>query len=256
MTIKRYPPDQQGSSYFGRGEITELRAISFPGEKGAVTRVGPLFYWAWAYTNETYQIPEHPHKGFEIVTYVLVGEVEHGDSLTHHQHLSAGSLQIIQAGSGVKHTEKLKKDTELLHIWFEPDLRQSFKQVPTYSYLTPQQVMVTEEQIGVRVKHLIGSPSPIELQTKATMIDVEIAPNQRYIYQIPADTALAFYVTHGRGNLDDVANGDHEQLKCKDFVVVEEDTSRNLLFQANNDGLRIVVIEVPNQVPYSLYHKE
>ncbi|MBG9787790.1 hypothetical protein [Brevibacillus laterosporus] len=43
MTIKRYPLDQQGSSYFGKGEITELRAISFPGEKGAVTRVGPLF---------------------------------------------------------------------------------------------------------------------------------------------------------------------------------------------------------------------
>ncbi|MBG9773271.1 hypothetical protein O0555_04105 [Brevibacillus laterosporus] len=62
MTIKRYPLDQQGSSYFGKGEITELRAISFPGEKGAVTRVGPLFYWAWAHCNETYQILEHSHR--------------------------------------------------------------------------------------------------------------------------------------------------------------------------------------------------
>ena len=49
--------------------------------------------------------PDHPHRGFETVTYMLSGEMEHKDSRGHAGRLSAGDVQWMTAGSGVVHSE-------------------------------------------------------------------------------------------------------------------------------------------------------
>src|SRR3954453_9731563 len=54
--------------------------------------------------------PWHPHRGIETITYVLAGNVEHGDSLGNRGNLGAGDVQWMTAGSGIMHQEMPKGD--------------------------------------------------------------------------------------------------------------------------------------------------
>ncbi|MFC4322973.1 pirin family protein [Litchfieldia salsa] len=105
MEIKLYPPNKQGTGQFDNGKITEQKPIGFPGEGSEVMRVGPLFYWAWAKADKVGYIPKHPHQGFEIITYVVSGKAEHGDSLGTKSVVGPGGIQVMQTGSGVWHEE-------------------------------------------------------------------------------------------------------------------------------------------------------
>ncbi|HLC92581.1 MAG TPA: pirin family protein [archaeon] len=70
-----------------------------------------------------YGFDTHPHSNYEIVTIVLEGSVEHGDSMGNTGIIHAGELQRISAGSGILHSEKnpsKKEKTALLQIWIKP----------------------------------------------------------------------------------------------------------------------------------------
>jgi len=58
--------------------------------------------------------PTHPHRGFETVTYVLAGAMEHRDSLGNHGHLGPGSAQWMTAGHGIVHSEMPQQDKGLM----------------------------------------------------------------------------------------------------------------------------------------------
>ena len=55
--------------------------------------------------------PWHPHRGIETITYVLAGEVEHGDSMGNKGSIGAGDVQWMTAGSGIIHQEMPKGDS-------------------------------------------------------------------------------------------------------------------------------------------------
>ena len=60
--------------------------------------------------------PWHPHRGIETITYVLHGEVEHGDSLGNRGMIHPGDVQWMTAGSGIVHQEMPKGDAERTHV--------------------------------------------------------------------------------------------------------------------------------------------
>jgi redox-sensitive bicupin YhaK (pirin superfamily) len=83
--------------------------------------------------------PAHAHKDMEIFTYVLEGAIEHKDSMGNHAQLMPGQIQVMSAGSGVKHSEFNPSKTERLHliqVWITPD-RANLK--PRYAEWTPTQ---------------------------------------------------------------------------------------------------------------------
>lgn len=68
--------------------------------------------------------PAHPHRDMEIITYVLSGTVEHRDSLGNIGQIKAGEIQVMHAGTGIKHGEYNPSETEdlrLFQIWLTPD---------------------------------------------------------------------------------------------------------------------------------------
>ncbi|MCG2581335.1 MAG: pirin family protein [Marinobacter sp.] len=68
----------------------------------------------------------HPHQDMEIITYVLEGTVEHRDTMNTHSRVIAGEVQIMSAGSGVRHSEYNASSTEplnFLQIWIIPNQR-------------------------------------------------------------------------------------------------------------------------------------
>lgn len=259
MPIQLFSADQQGVGAFDGGKFVEQRAISFPREKTAVNRVGSLFYWAWGKATDAAEIEMHPHKAFEIVTYVIEGLVEHRDSLGSLETVSDGGAQVIQAGSGVYHSEAFRTaGTEGMQIWFEPHLSQSVKKPATYNQYEHEQFPVIQQD-GVTLKNVIGGGAPIKLDTDANMFDWSLEPGASFTYSLAPQQQLAFLVIRGQGSSEASADSKGPQaLSHKDFVVVQNDkqVAESLLLKADSEqGLRIIAIEVPVDPGYALYHK-
>ena len=66
--------------------------------------------------------PPHPHEGMEIITYVRQGAITHEDSLGHKGRTEAGDVQVMSAGSGIRHAEYNREPvpTRIFQIWIEP----------------------------------------------------------------------------------------------------------------------------------------
>ncbi|WP_299193312.1 pirin family protein [uncultured Erythrobacter sp.] len=69
--------------------------------------------------------PTHPHNDMEIITYVRTGAITHRDSMGNEGRTEAGDVQVMSAGSGVRHSEynREDEDTTLFQIWIIPDQR-------------------------------------------------------------------------------------------------------------------------------------
>lgn len=68
--------------------------------------------------------PTHPHRDMEIITYVLSGTVEHKDSLGNVGQIKAGEIQVMHAGTGIRHSEynpSSSEELQLFQIWLLPD---------------------------------------------------------------------------------------------------------------------------------------
>lgn len=266
MSIHIYSVSEQGVGAFDGGKFVEQRAISFPGEKTAVDRVGPLFYWAWGKASDVSEIGMHPHKAFEIVTYVIDGLVEHRDSLGSLETVTNGGAQVIQAGSGVYHSEAFRRaGSEAMQIWFEPHLSDTVKKPATYNQYEHERFPVNE-QTGVTLKTVIGGDAPIQLDTDVRMYDWELAPGAAFSYSLEPGRKLALLVIRGEGAGEVGAAGQEQGLEQgqgrktlshKDFVVAQATGEGEALhLQAGSEqALRIIAIDVPENPGYALYRK-
>ncbi len=252
MTLHVYPVNQQGAGEFNGGEIVEQKPVGFPGEGSAVKRVGPLFYWAWAKANVTSNIPPHPHKSFEIISYVVKGEIEHGDSLGTTQRVADGGIQVMQTGSGVFHTETMFVDSEMFQIWFEPNAREALKLKPTYNQYSHDEFPLSETD-GVRIKTVIGQGSPVSLVTRPKMYEVELRAGKPYSYALPKGQALAVVSLSGGGTVS--TESESAEFASREFIVATAEQDNHVTIQASQENLRFVLIEVPSEVDYPLYRK-
>ena len=257
VTITVYPPEQQGTGAFDGGRITEIKPIGFPGEGSAVRRIGPLFYWAWATGHGYGKIGLHPHQGFEIMSYVIAGEIGHRDTLGKASQVKAGGAQVMQTGSGVSHEEEfLGERTEMFQIWFEPELRAAVTRSPTYAEVHSEQFPVSGEASGVSVKHLLGKDAPISLVAEVTMQDVSIGAGKAHQYALPAGRSLAVVAVKGTGEWKLDEQGEGVAFGTRDFSVLHarEDAAVSVT-AGGGDGLRLAMIEVPTRVDYPLYSR-
>lgn len=69
--------------------------------------------------------PTHPHSDMEIITYVRKGAITHTDSMGNEGRTEAGDVQVMSAGSGVRHSEynREDEDTQIFQIWIIPETR-------------------------------------------------------------------------------------------------------------------------------------
>ncbi|MFQ5583216.1 MAG: pirin family protein [Calditrichia bacterium] len=253
IKITVYPPALQGKGAFDNGKITEIKPIGFPQDRSHTTRIGPLFYWAWASANGDGLIALHPHQGFEIISYVLKGEIGHSDTLGNKYRIGAGGAQVMQTGSGVYHQEEMFGErTEFFQIWFEPNLRESLKKQPTYNQYSHEEFPETVQN-GVKIKTILGRESLIVLDAEAEMADIEIEPGKTYEHSLAGGHSLTVVTVLGNGKwLDD--SGNEYSISKKDFTVIDAEKSATVRVTATGEvRLHIVLIEIPREVNYPLY---
>jgi len=252
-----YGQTLQGSGAFDGGKITEQKPIGFSGEGSVIKRVGPLFYWAWAHSKQEGYIPLHPHQAFEIMTYVVQGQAQHGDTLGTKSTVGAGGVQVMQTGSGVSHEERfLGPDMEGFQIWFEPSMKEALKRHPTYNQFEHEQ-FPSEQGDGYVSKTVLGAGSPVELVAEAQMWDVMIEPGKTFRRTIAEGSTLTALAIRGGGTIR-YASGERAatHFNHKDFIVQQADAELEVLLTAEvGEALRLILIEVPSSVSYPLLRK-
>jgi redox-sensitive bicupin YhaK (pirin superfamily) len=150
--------------------------------------------------------PDHPHRGFETVTYMLEGAMEHKDSLGNQGRLGPGSAQWMTAGHGIVHSEMPKQERGLMwgfQLWINlPAARKMTR--PRYQDLAPDRIpeVAAGEGKGAIVRvvagEVAGARGPVEgIVTAPVMLDVRLPPGGRFTHVLPTTHAVFAYVFDG-----------------------------------------------------------
>ncbi len=250
-TIDLYTPEQQGAGSFDGGKITEIKPIPFPQESGGAKRTGPLLYWAWASAKGDGVIGMHPHKGFEIISYVMEGAVGHTDTAGNNRRVSAGGIQVMQTGSGISHQEEMYGErTEFFQIWFEPRMQATLQQTPTYSDFEDAQFPRTTLDSNATIKHVVGPSGATQLDAPIEWNEVTLEPNGRYSITMTAQSFAAMVVTQGATQLE--IGDESKTLSRRDFAMVKAHESVQLTLSTGEESTRFAIITAPLDPGYPL----
>ena len=148
--------------------------------------------------------PDHPHRGFETVTYMLDGRMRHKDNHGNEGVLVPGSVQWMTAGRGLVHSEMPEQQEGRMRgfqLWLNLPARDKMT-APRYQEFGPERIPVTTPGEGVRVKVIAGvvgsTAGPIsQPATDPTYLDVEVAPGAVFTHRLPEGHAAFLYVFEG-----------------------------------------------------------
>ena len=181
--------------------------------------------------------PWHPHRGIETITYVLKGDVEHGDSLGNKGMISSGDVQWMTAGSGIIHQEMPKGDNNgVMHgfqLW--ANLPSGQKMIdPKYRDITSERVPEITLQNGVKIKIIAGSINGTNGPMDDIIIDPEffdctVPAGQSFVHETNTSYTAFIYVIGGigetegkhiqNGNLILYGQGDHFKVTASDAAL-------------------------------------
>ena len=154
--------------------------------------------------------PWHPHRGIETITYVLRGDVEHGDSLGNRGDIAPGDVQWMTAGSGIIHQEMPKGDAKGrmggFQLW--ANLPASHKMMdPRYREVKSGQIPETALGGGVTARVIAGrvngSQGPVrDVVTDPEYLDVSVPKGKNFRHTVKRGHTLLAYVIEGSGYFD------------------------------------------------------
>lgn len=154
--------------------------------------------------------PWHPHRGIETITYMLDGEVEHGDSMGNQGFITAGDVQWMTAGSGIIHQEMpkgtSKGDMLGFQLWANLPARSKMMD-PRYQEIKQKQIPIVSTQEGVKIKVICGqvngTAGPVQdILTSPSYLDVEVAAGKSFIHPVTPGHTVFAYVIDGEGYFD------------------------------------------------------
>lgn len=148
--------------------------------------------------------PDHPHRGFETVTYMLAGRMRHGDNKGNVGLLEPGSVQWMTAGRGIVHSEMPEQEEGLMRgfqLWVNLPARDKMCE-PRYQDIPPAAIPVFEPGDGNRIKIIAGRYAGIEgpvsaVATAPLYLDVHLVPQSELAVPVAPDHASFVYVYEG-----------------------------------------------------------
>ena len=151
--------------------------------------------------------PWHPHRGIETITYVLRGNVEHGDSMGNKGIISSGDVQWMTAGNGIIHQEMPKgdKDGSMGGFQLWANLPRSHKMMdPRYrdvkSHQIPEYVMDNGTKIKIICGNVDGREGPVrDIVTDPEYLDVTIPSRSEFTHPALRGHTVFAYVIEGKG---------------------------------------------------------
>jgi hypothetical protein len=218
--------------------------------------------------------PWHPHRGIETITYVLAGEVAHGDSLGNKGRMTAGDVQWMTAGSGILHQEMPKGDAQgRMHgfqLW--ANLPAALKMTaPRYQDIPAAAIPEVTEDDGTKARIIVGEfwgqKGPVDgVAADPRYVDISVPPGKRKRIQVETTRNAFAYVFAGAGTFRD-ASEPHAVLTesavdpnadpvydAKNHALVLFDRGDEIVVQAGPEGIRFLLVSgKPLEEPVAWY---
>jgi quercetin 2,3-dioxygenase len=206
--------------------------------------------------------PDHPHRGFETVTYMLDGRMRHQDNHGNQGVLVPGSVQWMTAGRGLVHSEMPEQHEGRMRgfqLWLNLPGREKMT-APKYQEFGPERIPLATPAHGVSVKVIAGRVADVtgpiqQPATDPTYLDVAIEPGATFVHRLPQEHAAFLYVFEGTlqvGTQDDARTVRTHELA----VLGEGDEVRLTGVSAGADGKTaraILVAGRPLREPVAKY---
>jgi redox-sensitive bicupin YhaK (pirin superfamily) len=215
--------------------------------------------------------PWHPHRGIETITYVLAGNVAHGDSLGNRGSLGAGDVQWMTAGSGILHQEMPQGDEHgRMHgfqLW--SNLPASLKMTkPRYQDVAARDIPEAVDDDGTRVRVICGEfwgqTGPVEgVAADPRYLDVSVPPGRRKRLPVERSRHAFAYVFAGSGTFRDASEphaiqneltGSPDRGETGNRSLVLFDRGDEITVQAGDQGIRFLLVSgKPLEEPVAWY---
>jgi len=219
--------------------------------------------------------PWHPHRGIETITYVLAGEVDHGDSLGNTGTLGAGDVQWMTAGRGIMHQEMPRGDEAgRMHgfqLW--ANLPSSLKMTaPRYQDVPSAEIPVVVDDDGTAVRVVVGEfwgrKGPVDgIAADPRYLDISVPPGVKKTFKVEVERHAFAYVFAGSGTFRDSSAPfgvlTEKEVDGREVHVRETTGNRSLVLfdrgdevtvQAGPEGVRFLLVSgKPIKEPVAWY---
>jgi len=156
--------------------------------------------------------PEHPHRGFETVTYMLAGRMRHGDNQGNSGLLTAGSVQWMTAGRGILHSEMPEQEEGLMQgfqLWVNLPAKDKMT-APRYQDVAPERIPEVQLAPGASARVIVGEQAgvrgPVDnVATDPLYLDLHLDAGASAEVDIPAGHNGFVYVYEGQAKVGDGA---------------------------------------------------
>ena len=185
--------------------------------------------------------PDHPHRGFETVTYMLAGRMRHGDNKGNTGLLGPGSVQWMTAGRGIVHSEMPEQEEGLMHgfqLWVNLPAKDKMT-APRYQDIPPGDIPEVDAGNGIRVRVIAGRfgnvSGPVSaVATDPMYLDVALPAGASLDVPLPADDNAFAYVFEGAAKIGG------EQVARGELAVLGN--GERVGFAAGPEGARLVLV--------------
>jgi redox-sensitive bicupin YhaK (pirin superfamily) len=187
--------------------------------------------------------PDHPHRGFETVTYMLQGRMRHRDSAGHQGLLVPGSVQWMTAGRGVIHSEMPEQQDgamEGFQLWLNLPARDKMRE-PWYRDIAADQIPEFRAE-GITARIIAGNSHGVagavqRESTEPLLLDLHLEAGARFAQPLPAPHNALVHVY--RGSLD---LGGTLVRRGRMAILANAADSDGLVLQAGADGARAILV--------------
>ena len=225
------------------GSFLENKPIPFPDINGTLA-YSNLFYWANLEAKKTGEFPLHEHKGFEIMTFVIKGSVEHFDTASMiWTALQAGDIQVIQAGSGVEHAERIEEGTQLFQIWFDPDFSISLKLKAQYKDY-PKETFITSIRNGIEETAYLFKGGPVKYLSQGLSVKKMSIEKGKHFLEFDIESIYSIYLLEGGLAFDE------QEMYKDDFLICEDGDGLEIHVEYR---VELFIIQTPKSVTYSRF---
>ncbi len=199
--------------------------------------------------------PDHPHRGFETVTYMIAGRMRHRDSAGHEGLLENGGVQWMTAGRGVIHSELPEQEEGVMEgfqLWLNLPARdkmcepwyRDFKAQDLPRFQTPDGVNVT-----VIAGHSHGTQGAVQRQATAPLyLDMHLSAGSRFEQVIPPGHNAFVYVYRG-----EVRIGEHAVPTQRMALLRNDESADGVVIEAESEARALLIAGQPLQEPIAQY---
>ncbi len=187
--------------------------------------------------------PDHPHRGFETVTYMLQGRMRHKDSAGNEGLLAPGSVQWMTAGRGVIHSEMPEQQEgamEGFQLWLNLAAKDKMC-APWYRDIAAAEIPEWRGE-GATVRVIAGRTHGVEgamqrATTEPLYLDIQLEPGARFEQPLPADHNAFVYVYRG-----ELALGDQIVRRQRMAILANTEGSDGIVLAAGSEPAKAILV--------------